>query len=308
MRAVLLLLLALLAPVSRCGAQSLRDGELSHAGSVRSYVYWLPSGQRPAGGWPLVLALHGFGGSGRNILEQGRWIEKAQREGFALLAPDGSLKHADRRQSFLANPRSWNSGPATNSPASEAGVDDIGFLRALLTQFIPAQGIDARRVYATGFSNGAAMAFRVGAELPDRVAAIAPVANALLVPVGELKPPVSLLLIWGDADPLNPIQGGRLKREGGQVDRPSAATSLAQWAQALRCPAPASTLTIAPGVTRQSHLGCAGASAAEFITVPGLAHQWPGGVDYLRAISGPGSQAVSATDLIWAFFESHARP
>ncbi len=307
MRAVLLLFLALLGPITHCSAQSLRDGELTHAGSTRSYVYWLPSGQRPPGGWPLVLALHGFGGSGRNVLEQGRWVDKARTEGFALLAPDGSLKQPDRRQSFIANPRSWNAGPATDSPASERGVDDIGFLRALLTQFIAEQRIDARRVYATGFSNGAAMAFRVGAELPERVAAIAPVANALLVPVGELKPPVSLLLIWGDADPLNPIAGGRVKRAGASVDRPSAAASLAQWATALACP-PAVTREIAPGVSRQSHLGCAGGSAAEFVTIQGLGHQWPGGVNYLRPISGPGSERASATPLIWEFFQSHAQP
>jgi polyhydroxybutyrate depolymerase len=309
MRRLLLTLVSLL--LASLGARAagddtrLRSGSFEHQGQTRSFVFYLPAPAR--GSVPLVLALHGFGGSGRNVLQQGRWVDKAQAEGFALLAPDGSLQNADRRESFLANPRSWNSGPTTGSPASESGVDDIGFLRALLGQFVAAQGIDPRRVYATGFSNGAAMAFRVGAELPELVAAIAPVSNALLVPVRELKPPVSLLLIWGDADPLNPIQGGRLRREGGRVDRPAGATSLAQWARALNCP-PSVTQDMAPGVRRQRHLGCAADSAAEFITVQGLAHQWPGGKEYLRAISGPGSNLISATDLIWDFFRSHARP
>ncbi len=288
-------------------AQELRAGEVRYAGNARSFAYFVPDGPRPPEGWPLVLALHGYGGSGRNVLEQGRWQALARAEGFALLAPDGTLQHADRPASIFNNRRSWNSGPSTGSPASERGVDDIGFLRTLVTQFVAEHRLDKRRVYATGFSNGAAMAFRVGAELPDWVVAIAPVANALLVPVGELKPPVSLLLIWGDADPLNPIAGGSLQRDAGRVDRPSAATTLSQWAQALGCPGAASTTQPAPGLTRQSHRACAGGSRAESITVQGLGHQWPGGIEYLRHISGPGSTALDATAEIWAFFKELRR-
>ncbi len=116
-------------------------------------------------------------------------------------------------------------------------MDDIGFLRALLGMFVSEQRLDVRRVCATGLSNGAAMTFPVGAELPDLVVAIAPVANALPVPVAELKPPVSLPMIWGDADPLKPIAGGRLHREGVLLDRPGGATSLAQWAKTPAYPA-----------------------------------------------------------------------
>ncbi len=42
----------------------------------------------------------------------------------------------------------------------------------------------------TGFSNGASMAFRVGIELSDRVAAIAPVAGALWITRTKSRLPV----------------------------------------------------------------------------------------------------------------------
>jgi polyhydroxybutyrate depolymerase len=49
--------------------------------------------------------------------------------------------------------------------------------------------VDRTRIYATGHSNGAGMAYRLGLEAPDLVAAIAPVAGASMgVATGRARP------------------------------------------------------------------------------------------------------------------------
>ena len=56
-------------------------------------------------------------------------------------------------------------------------VDDVGFTRALLDDLATVTNVDAKRVFATGISNGGIMCYRLASELSDRIAAIAPVAG-----------------------------------------------------------------------------------------------------------------------------------
>lgn len=291
------------ATAARASAPDATSHTLQVHGQTRSYQLYVPPDV--AGRVPLVIVLHGFGGDGAAMLEQGHWTAKAQAEGFMVVAPDGLPKHPGRRPSFFFNPRSWNAGAATGSPAQAAGVDDVAFIAALLDSLEAVYPVDSQRVYVTGFSNGAGMVWRVAAELSDRIAAAAPVSNALLEPVETLQAPVSLLLIWGKDDPLNPIAGGEVKRGDRVVTRPSAAESLTRWRQLLHCPAATQTDSLATGVTRQRSGPCDAGTVVEFITLDGMGHQWPGGKIYFRLIAGSGSNAIDATDVIWQFFTAH---
>ena len=275
-------------------------------GLTRSYVIHAPARAQQQER-ALVVVLHGMGGNGANALEQGRWAAQADTAGFIVVAPEGLAENPDRPASFFGNRRSWNSGPATGSPAQRRGTDDVSFISAVIADVLRTHRVDSRRIHVTGFSNGAAMAFRVGAERADIIASIAPVANGLLVPVAKLPRPVSLLLIWGADDPLNPLAGGKVKRSGQTVERPSAEESWRRWATLLNCAGTPSRDRPASGVTRQVFAGCDDGSTASFVSIVGLGHQWPGGRTYLRIVSGPGSDAFDATGAIWAFFKTTAR-
>lgn len=279
---------------------------IAFGGLERSYVVHAPSSVAGRNA-PLVIVLHGQGGDGANALQQGYWVEKADADGFIVVAPEGMPERPDRPARLLGNRRSWNSGPATGSPAAEQGIDDVGFIRAVIADVRRTYAVDGRRIFATGFSNGAAMAFRVGAEMSDVVAAIAPVSNALLMPVERLARPVSLLMIWGVDDPLNPFAGGSVARGGQRLVRPTAEDSLARWASLLRCTGAPRIERPNRKLTQRTFDRCESGSVASLIAVDGLGHQWPGGRVYLRVVSGPGSNAVNATDAIWAFFASHGR-
>lgn len=299
----LALLLALLSATPVAFAQPVAR-MLAFGSLERSYVIHVPV---PAVGREaaLVVVLHGLGGDGANVLEQGRWVEKANAEGFIVVAPEGIPEDPTRPARFFGNKRSWNAGPATGSPTEARGIDDVGFIAAVIREVQRLHRVDARRIHVTGFSNGAGMAFRVGAELPEVVASIAPVANGLLMPVETLRRPVSLMLVWGKDDPLNPMAGGKVERNGRAVLRPSAEQSWRQWARLLRCPAVPAVQRAAPRVMRHAFAGCAGGSTAVLVGIEGLGHQWPGGRVVLRLVSGPGSDAFDATSEIWAFFRAH---
>lgn len=274
--------------------------------SSRSYTAYAPE-TAPAQNAALVVALHGFGGSGDNIIEQGKWQAAADRHGFLLIAPDGITEHKNRRASFIGNPRNWNAGDRAGTWASQNGIDDTGLLRTLVTRAVASGRVDKNAVFVTGFSNGAGMTFRAGAELSDIVAAIAPVSNGLLVDNVKLARPVPLLLIWGDKDPINPFAGGEVKRGHSKVRRPGAAESFGRWARMLGCTDAAETSAPAPKLTETRYQSCDGGAEARFITVSGMGHQWPSGKNYMQLVCGPGSDALDATEEIWAFFARHKR-
>jgi polyhydroxybutyrate depolymerase len=295
-----------LAAIAPAHAADTVQRTIAFGGFERTYLVHVPQ-RAGRGPMPLVVALHGQGGSGSNILEQGHWVAKAEAEGFVVVAPEGLAENPNRRARFLGNRRSWNSGDLTGSPASARGTDDSGFIRAVIEAVRAEHGIDGRRIYVTGFSNGAAMAFRVGVDLSDIVAAIAPVANGLLMDARPLAKPVPLLMIWGLDDPLNPYAGGPVKRQSETVLRPSAEASLTTWSRLLACPRAPTVQQIGADVTRRAYTGCAGGSEALLISVAGLGHQWPGGEVKLRLISGRGSKTINATDAIWTFFAAQSR-
>src|SRR5260221_564174 len=87
--------------------------------------------------------------------------------------------------------------------------------------------VDADRIFVTGFSNGASMTFRLGAELSDRIAAIAPVAGHYWPTASTPARPVPTLFLIGDHDPLVPLTGGRVDTPWGRrIEKPSVRESL----------------------------------------------------------------------------------
>ena len=159
------------------------------------------------------------------------------------------------------------------------------------------------------------MSFRVGAELPDRIAAIAPVAGALWFDPPMFRQPVSMCYITGTADPLNLIEGGVPKLATGASDRvrakpkPPVRDSILKWAKALGCPAAPASTSDANGVRTETYSPGLGAAEVVYFAVDGLGHTWAGGRSLLpQSMVGKTSDKLKATDVIWEFFQKHARP
>lgn len=263
---------------------------------------------------PLVLMLHGGGGSAQGAARETGWADKADREGFVVALPNALARDPSRRSSFATNPQLWNDGSDRFHPG-HSGTDDVGFIAALIDHLALRRAIDADRVFVTGFSNGGSMSFKLGAELATRVAAIAPVAGALWFEPGTLARPVPMLYLTGDADPLNPIEGGvpRLAWGGGgdtlrAKAKPPVRQSVQTWAAAVGCRSAFISAESPDGVRTETCPGKPDGAEVVFVTVAGLGHTWAGGLSLLPAwLVGPTVERPRATDLIWAFFERHPR-
>ena len=141
---------------------------LMHDGIERSYVVRTPSGLAQHNGLvPLVLVLHGGGGNAGNAESMTGFTAKAEEEDFIVVYPEGTGRFRKRHLT-------WNAGHCCGI-AMKRRVDDVGFIGALLVKLLADYPVDPKRVYATGMSNGGMMTHRLGIELSDRLAAIAPV-------------------------------------------------------------------------------------------------------------------------------------
>jgi len=227
------------------------------------------------------MMLHGAGGSASFAAAETGWSELADAEGFAVAYPEGIAVRPDKPPKFLTNPQEWNDS------SGHGRHDDIGFLVAVLDDL--AGAIDPGRVYLTGFSNGAGMAFRLAAERTDRFAAIAPVAGHCWVPDPMPARPIPTYYMIGDSDPLVPLSGETVRTPWGTTeDRPPVADTLQRWGTAIGSP---------PGSER-----------FPVRIIPGHGHHWPGGKALLgERLGGRAATGVDATAEIWQFFRRLTR-
>lgn len=283
----------------RSGSADLKT--LQVAGRERGYIIREPAAVARGGTRvPLVIVLHGGGGNARNAESMTGFTAKANAENFIVVYPDGSGR---RRDALLT----WNAGHCCGY-AMEQKVDDVAFIRTLIDTLVARYPIDSKRVYVTGMSNGAMMTHRIGIELADRVAAIAPVVGALFGDEAHPRAPVSALIINGLVDESVPYgggsPGGRFSESWDGTPTEPAAEQGKFWAAADGC------ARTAPNVDRGRYLvvpyRCPGSVAVERYTIKDGGHAWPGGQKGSRMGATP-STAIRATDVIWSFFAEHSR-
>ena len=275
--------------------------------TARTFVVHVPTGFDGKSKLPVVIMLHGAGGSGAGAIAQTGWGAKSDREGFIAVFPDGTAPRADLPARFLTNPRLWNDGSGRGAIGVQK-VDDLGFFSAIIDFLETRYAADPARIYCTGFSNGASMTFSVGLNLSNRIAAIAPVSGHLWQREKQLAYPVPLLYIIGRDDPLNPIGGGKVKLPWEITqDRPPVEDSLKEWERMLGC-GPEVKTARGNGVLEITYDHCAKGGEVVYYTVAGLGHVWPGGQNQLpEKWVGKPSDKLNATDVIWEFFKTHPR-
>ncbi len=276
-----------------------RSRTVTAGGLRRRYYVHVPRGLDPQAPAPVVLALHGATMNAAMMAWLTGLNKKADEAGFVAVYPDGT----GSRGSYF-----WNGGDSRD-PAARDPVDDVGFVRALLDDLPHVAAVDPRRVYVTGLSNGAFMAYRLAAELSDRVAAVAPVAGTM--GIADCRPgrPVPVLHIHGAEDEYVPFAGGRGSLSLTGANYRPVEDAVQTWVRANGCrPEPVTerlpdTANDGTTVTRTTYSGGPGGAEVVLVVVHGGGHTWPGRAG-TRAL-GRSTRNVSANDLIWDFFRKH---
>ena len=250
----------------------------------RRYIVHVPKsydGRRPV---PVVVMFHGGGGTAKAAITETGWADKADQAGFLAAFPEGSSPDPSKPGNFRKNPQTWNDA-SKRFFAEKMKIDDGAFTRAVIDDLTARFNVDVKRVFLTGFSNGSSLTYRLGVELSDRVAAIAPVASSGLRLADPLKlqRPVSMIAIHGMADRLNPLEGGDVKGLG-RTDadpRPPIKDSVERWARMLACPSKPEMSLNTNGVRALRYGPGTKGSEVDFYTIEDTGHTWPGGVSLL---------------------------
>lgn len=279
---------------------------LEHQHRLRKYVVYVPPTGKPR--YPVVLAFHGAGGTARTMLHHSRWLHHADLNGFVVVAPQGTTPKLEEKPSFRLNPQLWNLGsPGLSSMIHYA--DDVGFVKAILDTLPKQLDIDPHRIYATGFSNGAGLTFRLAGELGERLAAISPVAG---LPASQMRNPTRPIPTWcfySSLDPLVPWKGGLVTSPwtGKLSDRPPVLELLQNWGteSGFR---PDFQLLQKTDHFEEVQLGINQNAVFLYSFIHGLGHHWPGGKDVGVSLEllGPRIKTIDATEKIWAFFTNYS--
>jgi len=254
-------------------ASGVSEQRLTSGGRERTYRLFVPPGYDGRTLLPLVLDLHGSGGTADRQAETSRFETLAAGEGVLVATLQAAAE-----------------GNRWNVPITSERPDDVRYVSDVIDDVAKRACTDERRVFATGFSGGARMSSLLACKLGDRIAAIAPM-SGLRWPGGCEGRAVPVLTFHGLADPQNTYDGHVASRAG-EWDE-SVPEALAGWAKHNQCKGDA-VLDDPPGpLSTLSYKGCA--AEVRLVRIDGLVHTWA-------------RNEVDATAEAWKFFSGQRLP
>lgn len=225
---------------------------------------------------PLVVSLHGAGGCA--TLPAMGWGSIATKENIVVVWPEGTKSPLPGNVPDFVSMElnTWNDGSGLFG-ADELGVDDVGFLEAMLTNLLSSSSsprIDPSRVYMSGHSNGAVLAQRFALQTEGVVAGVVAVAGAAQPRDPEWSPggaPIEgysatpIVFISGRDDGVVPFDERRGPLAG-------AVPSLNGWAVLNGCPDAEATVVESEIYDQHTFVNCANDTAAVLLEIKRAGH------------------------------------
>jgi polyhydroxybutyrate depolymerase len=277
--------------------------ELKVNGLSRTFHVFVPDKLDRTRQFPLVIALHG-GATNGEIMERFSGLsETAAKHSFIVAYPNGTGR--------LRAVRTWNSGRCCGY-AQKHNINDVAFIEHLIKFMIEQYHIDPSRVFVTGMSNGGMMAYRVAAEIPERVAAVAAIAGTLDVDASSIRAPVPVVHFHGTDDQYCPYEGGRGARSLVRVGHNSVKHTIDAWVRANHAD-PEPIVEEIPDrsddgtrVVKYTYKTKQDPQNVVLYKIIGGGHSWPGRKLRERLL-GTATMEISANEIMWQFFSAHPK-
>lgn len=272
---------------------------LHFGGRDRTYQVHVPPKFVGKGPLPVVLNLHGGSSNAKIHRVQTQMDRTSNLSGFIVVYPEGT---AAQGPYFT-----WNAGSCCGYSVKK-NIDDVGFIKALLDELPNQYSVDRNRIYATGMSNGAMMAYRLACEIPDRITAICGVSATQGVDGPMPTRPVPVMQIHGLLDRNAPFAGGVGENALLKITHRSVREVVSWWCTVNRCQMRPTGIVNDKDYTMEHYdpgEGRPGAPVILYILTEG-GHTWPGGID-VTPNSGTGKVvAFNANQTMWEFFRLHS--
>lgn len=184
-------------------AQALSDSILID-GHYRTFYFNKPKTTKNAS---LIFAMHGSGGTAKGFMNNAAKLEtKSEAENFIIVYPQGYKNY-------------WNEcRKASTAVANIENIDEDAFFSKIIDYFKTNYQINDQHVFASGFSGGGQMAYRMAITMPKKFRAISAMVANMPTPENmdctESKIAIATLIINGTADATNPYNGGEVKTSG----------------------------------------------------------------------------------------------
>ncbi len=264
-------------------------------GITRSYTLQLPQNYYETAALSLVIALHGGSGSAAQFENTSKLSQKANTAGFIVVYPNGT-----------GTLQTWNAGNCCGSAVNNS-INDVTFISMLIDKLITNYKVNAKKVYATGHSNGGMLCYRLACELSNKIAAIAPNSSTMVMPIA-CTPARTMPILHMHAIPDKnvPYLGGYGIGISG-IYHPPLDSVLNVWNTINNCTIRNQVITSISGFTFKKSTMCNNNVSIHYYLTNDGGHGWPGGLP-----GGPNSDipstAINANDLLWDFFNTYQLP
>ncbi|MFT7156215.1 MAG: polyhydroxybutyrate depolymerase [Parvicella sp.] len=269
-------------------AQTTTSKTITHNGGTREYNVYVPASYDGTVAVPIVLNLHGYGSNNTQQMQYADFKPIADTANFIIVLPQGLLDPVNSSPHWNAN---WGTG-----------IDDIGFISAMLDTISSNYNINQDRMYSTGMSNGGFMSLTLAGQLSNKITAVASVTGTMSVmqiPNNTVVRPVPVMQIHGTNDPTVSYSG--------DANFLSVDSVVNFWAGHNQCSStPVFTampdINTSDGCTAEKYeyLGGIGGSEVVHYKIIGGEHTWPGA--FPIAVT---NQDINACIEIWKFFNKY---
>jgi polyhydroxybutyrate depolymerase len=295
---------------------------------LRSYWIHIPPSYDGSESVPLVLLLHGSTGVPldyffshpfaslrwlKGMFIDSCWTEdwtnfssKADEGEFILVYPNGLFSYFTHPLGFKELLVMFDVPIYPNVVFGRNLIDDVGFIQDLIEEIQLEYNIDSNSIFISGVSNGADMTYYLGSVLSDTVAAISPVAGYIsfknpddeeyrIIP--EPENPVSVIVFHGTLDYYDTDELSLGVNE-----------SVAFWVEHNNCnPIPDVTISESGNIITRTYTNGDEGTEVVLYTIVNGTHTWPGNEYPPDNPLHDSINEISATDIIWDFFESHPK-
>lgn len=277
---------------------------LQHDGVIRTYRMHVPSSYDGEKSVALVAAFHGGLGSADFMANDQLYglISKSEEQGFIVVFPNGASR-------FRGKFATWNAGNCCGY-ARDVNSDDVGFVRAVIREVDYKFNIDPEKIYALGMSNGGMFSYRLACEMADTFAAIASVTGTDNYDNCRPQLPVSIMHIHAKNDTHVLFNGGAgegaFKDKSKVTDFVSVPETISKWVQRNGCDETPQRVKQINGAYCDLYIGCDEGAQVKLCVTDYGGHSWPGAKAKPAKKAATPTNAISATDEIWAFFDGQS--